>query len=129
MARSATNSDRDIPPGSLDSPEGKADYVQRICAAWDHGVPPDARTFELFSGWKNVFDRFPIVTSPAYAVRAWFRWEAVPPGLHPPMPRFIAYDRLEGRGPDRCGSRFEQGSLHANRHQRRRADPARGHGG
>jgi len=35
-----------------------------------------ARPEALFAGWKHVFDRFPVVTSPAYhAVRLWFQWE------------------------------------------------------
>jgi hypothetical protein len=45
------------------------------------------------------------VTSPAYhAVRLWFGWEPVrvPPGLHPPVPRYVEYDRVEGRGEDPC---------------------------
>jgi hypothetical protein len=79
--------------------------VHRICSAWDYGVPPEPATLRLFSGWKDIFDRFPIVTSPAYhALRLWFQWEPVrlPPGLHPPMPRYVEYDRIEGRGEDPC---------------------------
>ena len=57
----------------------RADYVHRICAAWDFGVPPEPYTVELFRGWREVFDRFPIASSPAYhAFRAYFRWPAVP---------------------------------------------------
>ena len=97
--------DLEAPPRSLDSPEARADYVHRICSAWDYGVHPDGETFALFSGWKDVFDRFPIVTSPAYhAMRLWFRWEPVqgPRGLHPSVPRYIEYDRIESRGEDPC---------------------------
>jgi hypothetical protein len=97
--------DTDGPPQSLDSPEARADYVHRVCSAWDYGVTPVAETFELFSGWKDIFDRFPIVTSPAYqAMRLWFRWDPVPlpPGLHPAVPRYVEYDRVEGRGADVC---------------------------
>lgn len=97
--------DVESPPRSLDSPEARADYVHRICSAWDYGVQPDAATFALFSGWKDIFDRFPVVTSPAYhAVRLWFGWEPVrvPPGLHRPVPRYVEYDRIEGRGEDPC---------------------------
>lgn len=97
--------DLDVPPRSLDSPQARADYVHRICSAWDYGVPPTRETFALFSDWKDVFDRFPIVTSPAYhAMRLWFGWEpvSVPSGLHPRVPRYAEYDRLEGRGEDPC---------------------------
>lgn len=95
--------EREAPPRTLHSVEDQADYVHRVCAAWDYGVPPDAHTFALFSAWRDVFDRFPIVTSPAYhAMRAWFGWEPVPvpAGLHLPRPRYRQYDDLEGRGID-----------------------------
>lgn len=97
--------DLDPPPASLDTPEEKADYVHRVCAAWDYGVPPSDETIRLFAGWREVFDRFPCITSPAYhAIRLWFCWPPVPvsPGLHPPTPRYREYDRLEGRGEDPC---------------------------
>lgn len=49
----------------------RADYVQRICAACDFGVPPDRDTVALFRGWRDVFDRFPLLDSPSYhALRA-----------------------------------------------------------
>jgi len=95
--------DMDAPPRRLDTPEDKADYIHRVCSAWDHGVQPDAQTFALLSEWREVFDRFPIVTSPAYhAMRAWFRWNTVPvpAGLHPPRPWYVAYDEIEGRPED-----------------------------
>lgn len=97
--------DVDSPPQSLDSVAARADYVHRICSAWDYGVPPEGETIALFAGWKDTFNQFPIVTSPAYhAVRLWFGWEPVrlPPGLHMAAPRYVAYDRLEGRGTDPC---------------------------
>lgn len=97
--------DLDAPPRSLDSPEARADYVHRVCGAWDYGVQPSAQTFALFSGWKDIFDTFPVVTSPAYhAMRLWFGWEPmpIPPGLHAPVPKYVEHDRLEGRGEDPC---------------------------
>jgi hypothetical protein len=97
--------DLDTPPQVLDRAEDRADYIHRVCAAWDYGVQPEAETFALFAEWKEIFDRFPVVTSPAYhAMRTWFGWEpvAVPPGLHAAMPRYREYDDLEGRPPDPC---------------------------
>lgn len=97
--------DLDEPPGVLTTPAAKADYVHRICSAWDFGVHPEPPTFDLFAEWKDVFDAFPIVTSPAYhAFRAWFRWPAVevPAGLLAPIPRWLHLDRLEGRPDDPC---------------------------
>lgn len=63
------------PPASFDGDEERADYVARICGAWDFGVLPDEATFELFAQWRDCFDRFPIEGSPAYhAFRQIFGW-------------------------------------------------------
>lgn len=97
--------DMDDPPEVLETKEAKADYVHRICAAWDFGVHPDQSTFALFSDWKDVFNEFPILMSPAYhAFRAWFHWPALeaPAGLPAMTPRWVHLDRLEGRPPDPC---------------------------
>ncbi len=93
------------PPGVLETLEDKADYVHRICAAWDFQIHPEPETFGLFSGWRDVFDRFPVPTSPAYhAFRSWFRWNAIPmpTDLASPTPCYIHLDRLEGREDDPC---------------------------
>ncbi len=95
----------DNPPVVLETAEDKADYVHRICTAWDYGVHPEPETFTLLAGWKDVFDRYPVLTSPAYhAFRAWFRWESFPfPANIPlPTPRYVHLDRLEGRDDDPC---------------------------
>jgi hypothetical protein len=76
----------------------RADYVQRICAAGDFGVPPDRETVDLFRGWHNVFDRFPVPASPTYhALRAHFRWPAVPIERSFSPARWETLDALEGR--------------------------------
>lgn len=97
--------DLDELPESFETVEDKADYVHRICSAWDYGVHPERETFALFEGWREVFDRFPVLASPAYhAFRSWYGWPrvAVPAGITGPTPRYIILDRLEGRGPDPC---------------------------
>ncbi len=98
--------DQAEPPSVIDSPEARADYVHRVCAAWDFHIPPEPETFELFSQWKDVFDRYPLPASPAYhAFRAWFGWEPVPypPNIPGPTPVFVHLDRLEERPDDPCG--------------------------
>src|SRR5438477_2131308 len=88
------------PPSELNSLEDRADYLHRVCAAWDHHVHPEPLTFELLSTWKTVFDLYPVLTSPAYhAFLTWFGWEPlpVPLNLAPPTPLYIHLDRLEGR--------------------------------
>ena len=97
--------DLDSPPVSLNTPEDQADYVHRICCAWDFGIHPDPETFALFATWKEIFDRFPIPTSLAYlAMRIWFCWEPMeyPEGIAAPTLRWEHRDRIEGRGPDPC---------------------------
>lgn len=97
--------DVDHPPRILETIEEKADYVHRVCAAWDMLVLPTPETFDLFSTWRAVFDSHPIATSPGYhAFRASFGWPPVnyPPGISPPTPHYVRRDRLEGRGADPC---------------------------
>mgnify|MGYP000250596405 CR=1 FL=1 len=92
------------PPVDLAEDADRADYVHRVCAAWDFGVHPDPETFELFAGWRTVFDRFPLPLSPGYrAFRSWFGWPAIEPqqGMLGPEPRHAVLDRLEGRS-DPC---------------------------
>jgi len=93
----------DEPPEMLESVYDKADYVHRVCTAWDFHIFPERETFELFSDWKEVFDRFAVPTSPAYhAFRAIYGWEPVPPKLIGPTPLYVHLDRIEGREADPC---------------------------
>ena len=88
------------PPSSLPSKEDKGDYIHRICSAWDFHIHPEAETFQLFSGWKDIFNKFPLPTSPAYhAFRTWFGWEEIqaPVNFPAPTPEFLHLDRLEDR--------------------------------
>jgi len=97
--------DLDTPPRELRTLEEKADYVHRICSAWDFYIHPEPETFQLFSGWKDVFDEYPFDTSPSYhAFREWFKWEPIPMPLGMPFPEplYRTLDRLEGRGEDPC---------------------------
>lgn len=97
--------DYDEPPRLLQTIEAKADYVHRICAAWDFHIHPEPETFALFRGWREVFDRFPLPLSPAYhAFRAWFGWPPlpVPENIRGPVPHYRELDRLERRGEDPC---------------------------
>ena len=59
--------DLEEPPRALTTDYHRADYVARICGAWDYGIFPTPGTFALFAGWRDIFDRFPVLTSSAYA--------------------------------------------------------------
>jgi len=93
------------PPTEILGREAKADYVHRVCSAWDFRIHPEPETFELLSKWRDVFDDFPLPASPAYhTFRAWFGWSAVP-GVEPalaPTPHYKVLDQLEGRPEDPC---------------------------
>jgi hypothetical protein len=76
----------------------RADYVDRICAAWDFGVPPEPETVALLREWRTVFDRFPVPASPSYhAFRAFFGWPAVAMELCLAPAQWAVLDVLEGR--------------------------------
>ncbi len=97
--------DLDTPRRELVGDFAKADYVHRICTAWDFGIMPDRATFELFAHWQDIFDRFPVTISPAYhAFRDRFCWNPIawPRGVKPPTPRWEHQDRMEGRESDPC---------------------------
>lgn len=97
--------DLDHPPDDLPDEFAKADYLHRVCTAWDFGIMPDSETFNLLEGWREVFDRFPVLTSPAYhALRARFGWPAIPwpAGIRPPTPFWKRRDTIEGRDADPC---------------------------
>jgi hypothetical protein len=80
----------------------RADYVQRICAAGDFGVPPYSDTVELFRSWRDVFDRFPVPDSPMYhAFRGHFGWPAVPRERSFYPAPWETLDAIEGRS-DPC---------------------------
>jgi hypothetical protein len=97
--------DLDAPPDDLCDDAARADYLQRVCAAWDFGIHPDQQTFALLSTWRGIFDRWPVLTSPGYhAMRMWYDWPPLPypKGIPTSTPRWVHLDRLEGRSDDPC---------------------------
>ncbi len=95
----------DVPvPESLDTVLEKADYLQRLCAAWDFGLVPSGRMILALRDWREVADRFPIPNSPAYhALRMFFRWPEVPAEQY--FPHALTQDEREGRT-DPCENWF-----------------------
>ncbi len=86
------------PPLELTTPEDMADYVHRICSAFDFGIFPERDDWTLFADWKDVFDRFPLPDSPGYhTFRSRYRWEPAPHGSHGLIPDWKAQDMREGR--------------------------------
>ena len=86
------------PPDDLPTDEDKADYIHRLCGAWDFGIIPEAEAVREMRGWKHVFDRFPIPASPAYhAFRSWFRWGQVESSVPFSTPYWQRLDEREGR--------------------------------
>jgi len=76
----------------------RADYVMRVCAAWDFGVPPERATVALFREWRSIFDRFPLPHSPSYhAFRATYRWPMLPIPESPLLTRWEKIDAREER--------------------------------
>ena len=92
------------PPSDLGTAEEKADYMERVCAAFDYGVAPEEYTLDLLSTWKDIFDRFPYQGSPAYhALRAFFGWEPTDRLPYFGTPYYLELDRREERE-DPCES-------------------------
>ncbi len=76
----------------------RADYLHRICAAFDFGVAPEAETVALFRAWRDIFDTFPILDSPGYhAFRAHFGWPRLAVESHPYAAPWEVFDAREER--------------------------------
>jgi len=92
-------------PEELSTDEQKADYLERICGAWDFDVFPERETFELLRSWRTIFDRYPLPHSPAYhTFRRIFGWEEMAFPAHAIVGHltYEVLDRMEGRAPDPC---------------------------
>ena len=88
-------------PGPVETPGDRADYVARVCGAWDFGIIPSRDTLALLAGWRDVLDEYPLAASPAYhALREMLHLPRVQGAPPPPSPGEIQ-DALEGRPPDR----------------------------
>jgi hypothetical protein len=86
------------PPDDLPTIEDRMDYVHRICSAFDFGIFPEETDWELFAGWKDVFDRFPMLDSPGWhTFRSWYGWEPVPHTQRLGTPAWKGDDLREGR--------------------------------
>ena len=87
-------------PGTLSSEADRADYLARVCGAWDFGMTPSAATLRSLRAWRDVFERHPLTASAAYhALRSLFGWPRVAGAVPPPSPGEIR-DAREGRPPD-----------------------------
>jgi hypothetical protein len=90
--------DTDCPPHELPTIEDRADYVQRICAAFDFGIFPEREDWLLFAGWRDAFDQFPLPHSPAYhTFRTSYGWSPTPRGTHGLVPGWKIADMREER--------------------------------
>src|SRR3989442_11548851 len=79
-----------------------ADYVQRVCGAYDFGIVPSAAVLDTLRGLRAVFDHFPLPALPAYhALRRLFGWPAIQ-SVPPARLRYELFDLREGRAADPC---------------------------
>jgi len=86
------------PPDDLPSPEAKADYLHRVCAAFDFDIFPQRDDWDRFAGWQAIFDAYPLPDSPAYhTFRARFGWAPVARGTCWLVPLWQMQDLREGR--------------------------------
>jgi len=89
----------DVPvPVELAADGDRADYVLRVCAAWDYGIPPEPETVALLRDWRRIFDAFPSPRSRSYhAFRAFFAWPAIEIPPTSILARWEELDALEER--------------------------------
>lgn len=81
-------------PETLPTDGDKADYVARVCGAWDFGLVPSIETFQLLRTWPHIFDHFRITGSPSYvAFRTLYGWPTIDCGTV----QTARYERLDAR--------------------------------
>lgn len=69
------------PPATLDDAAARADFIERLCGAWDFGLLPDGSTIvEVRSPlWREAVDLARLLTSPTYhLLREWHRLPPLP---------------------------------------------------
>ena len=86
-------------PVALTTPQEQADYIQRVCAAWDfYGLCPDTATRAMMAGWREAFEAFPLAHSPGYgALCELFGFRSAPAAPYPQWLRWEEQDRTDGR--------------------------------
>lgn len=94
--------DERVPPEDLATPEARAEYLHRLCAAFDFGIFPEREDWIRLRDWRAVFDAHPLPDSPAYhTFRATFGWPAVSRGTCSLTPPWRRQDNRESRS-DPC---------------------------
>jgi len=69
------------PPDELETLSARVDFLARLCAAWDFGVLPTAKTVAEIRRpeWREAVDACRLLTSPAYhLLRDWHNLPALP---------------------------------------------------
>lgn len=87
-------------PTTLEDVADAAEYLARVCGAFEFGIPPSGGVLAALREQRDMFDRFPLAGSPAYhTLRRMFGWPSVPALVLGPS-RADQRDCGEGRGPD-----------------------------
>lgn len=90
-------------PDNLAAEADAADYLLRVCGAYEFGIPPSPATLATLRGLRGTFDRFPLTDSMAYhALRRWFGWPELP-HVGPVWNPAAELELREGRPPDAVG--------------------------
>jgi len=76
-------------PATLDTLAEKADFLARLCAAWDFGLLPEKETVAEIRRpeWRQAVEECRLLTSPAYHLLR--RWHELPPA--PYLGQELAY--------------------------------------
>jgi len=88
--------DQDVPK-SLTSMADKIDFLVRVCAAWDFGMPPRPEVFDeiLTPPWREVVDEAAFLTSCAYHLLRELHGLPEQPYLGPKFPEILKDPYLE----------------------------------
>ncbi|MBI2925255.1 MAG: hypothetical protein HYY24_06070 [Verrucomicrobia bacterium] len=88
------------PPTDLADESVAADYLVRVCGAYDFGMAPRPEVVATLREMRDIFDKYPLLDSMAYhALRRRFGWPELPHVGTPHNPA-TEQDCREGREPD-----------------------------
>lgn len=91
-------------PDELVKVEDQADYIHRLCSAWDfYGWPPEPEFLNELQDWHEALIGFPLLQSPAYcALCDYLEIPHEPPQPYPGKLTWELQDEQEGRDLDPC---------------------------
>lgn len=73
--------------------DDRAEILHRVCRQADAGEYPTSGVLGMLSGWREIFEEHPLLDSPSYHARTFFRWPGL--GDRPGHPRLLHVELVD----------------------------------